>query len=114
MAVVAYNEKVAQKLTQSQWLMFMERAFPELKRDYESLQDSLRQHEWENVRKLAHKLRGIVELLGMDDLLDDLLFIAQLDREKLTSVTYQSAFKERYSAYLSEWESSWLALLATD
>lgn len=114
MTVIAYNEKVAQKLTRTQWLMFMERAFPELMRDYESLQQTLQQHEWEQAKKLAHKLKGIVELLGMDGLLDDLLLIAQLDKEKLASMAYQSAFKERYSAYLSEWESSWLASLATD
>ncbi|MDD5394883.1 MAG: hypothetical protein PHE17_17835 [Thiothrix sp.] len=57
------------RLNQQQLAIFMRKAIPELKRDYAQLCLHLENQQWVEASKVAHQLKAIVKLLGMDELL---------------------------------------------
>lgn len=91
------------KLSEAQWQEFLRKAFPELQRDYARLDICLEKQRGEEARQLAHKLKGVVDLLGMDELVDDLVTINALFPDGVDPEVFVPVFRRRHRVYLEDW-----------
>jgi hypothetical protein len=57
------------RLNPQQVALFMRKAHAELAREYATLGSYLENQQWADASAIAHKLKAIVKLLGMDELL---------------------------------------------
>lgn len=80
--------------------VFLEKVFPELQRDYGTLCEHLSGQEWDAAKQLVHKLKGIVALLDIPDLLEDLGMVGEHCKSGELPTDFLMAFKSRYFASL--------------
>ena len=86
--------------------VFLEKVFPELQRDYAALYESLSAQQWDVAQVLVHKLKGIVALLDIPDLLEDLAVMSEHCKSGELHPDLLTAFKSRYSAGLTACSTS--------
>lgn len=100
------NDSLLYGVSDEKKRLFMQKVFPRLHKDYDALYQHLSGQRWAEAGKLIHKIKGIVSMLGIDDLFEDLLHIdAQCLVGQLSPDALQD-FKIRSSTCLNEWTLS--------
>lgn len=97
------RNQLPHKLSDAQWKAFLCKAFPELQQDYARLDECLMAQHWAEAKQLAHKLKGIVELLEMNELIDDLVTINSQAFGQVEVERFLPVFKRHHQAYLADW-----------
>ncbi len=100
------NNSLLRGVSEQRKKVFLEKIFPELQRDYAALYESLSAQQWDSAQVLVHKLKGIVALLDIPDLLEDLGAMSEYCKSGELHPDLLTAFKSRYSAGLTACSTS--------